>query len=94
MKFAKYLGVLALAMLGVGVPPLGWSADEACEKQSRELLRRLREEVLVDLDMAKQQQVAAIVLEVCEEQVQEIENRWWTESGDKPGNERLKRKSH
>jgi len=77
---------------------LGWvcpstaADDEACEAQSRELVQRLRAEGLLDLDSEREQRVAGIVMDVCEQHVQEIENRWWTESANKPGNERLKRK--
>ena len=84
------LPLVALCLWGPAEPAL--AADEACEAQSRELLQRLRAEVLVDLDEQQQQKVSAIVMEVCESHVQEIENRGWLENADKAGNERLKRK--
>ena len=88
----------------------GFAADKGslCKEQADQIISRLQTEVVGELDLDQRASANQIVIDVCQVREKQVEqatqqvrdeeqakaNAWLTDSADKPGNKRLKRKSH
>jgi len=108
MKFLKKAGHLPVLMIAFSAFSAAAEEGWRCKDQADRILARLQREVVnlsatelaaanrivLDVCQVREQQVEAEVERAVQEVREEEQTGWFTESADKPGNKRLKRKTH